>query len=70
MDDLQFQQYCEKKLAMKQYAKQRIAETGAVRQQWTCDDCGSVLSWDSTEHRQRHYKSRKHTQKAEGRIPK
>jgi len=70
MDDQQFQAYCEKKLAMKQYAYQRITQTGAVRREWTCDDCGSTLSWDSAEHRQRHYKSRKHTQKAKGHIPK
>jgi hypothetical protein len=70
MDDEQFHAYCEKKLAMKQQANERISQTGAVRRDWRCSDCGSVLSWDSTEARQRHYKSRKHTQKAKGHIPK
>lgn len=69
MNDEEFHAYCEKKLAMKQRAYERIQETGAVRREWKCE-CGSVLSWDSTEARQRHYKSRKHTQKAKGYIPK
>jgi len=67
MDDQAFQAYVEKKLAMKQRAKHVIRETGAVRRDWTCDDCGSTLSWDSTEARQRHRQSAKHTRKV---LPK
>lgn len=66
MNDEEFDAYVEKKLAIKQRANERIQETGAIKQEWKCE-CGSVLSWDSTEHRQRHYKSRKHTQKV---LPK
>ena len=62
MNDEEFHAYVEKKLAMKQRSKDAIERTGAVKQEWKCE-CGSVLSWDSTEARQRHYKSRKHTQK-------
>lgn len=70
MNDEEWIQQVEKKVVLKQYAVNRIAETGAVRREWKCEDCGSVLSWDSTEHRQRHYQSRKHTRKAQGCIPK
>lgn len=70
MDDEQFEAYCNKMIAMKQRAYDVITKTGAVRREWTCSDCGSVLSWDSTEARERHRKSRKHTQKAKGYIPK
>ena len=70
MNDEQFDAYCEKKIAMKQRAKDAIERTGAVHREWKCDECGSVLSWDSTEARERHYKTRKHTQKAKGYIPK
>lgn len=69
-DEQWITQVVEKKLMMKQYARDTLARTGAVRQEWTCEECGSVLSWDSREHREKHYKSRKHTQKAQGRIPK
>jgi len=69
-DDQWITQIVEKDVARKQYAYNRITQTGAVRREWTCTDCGSTLSWDSADHRQRHYKSRKHTRKAEGRIPK
>jgi len=69
-DEQWITQVVEKKLMMKQRAYERIQETGAVRREWRCEECGSVLSWDSREHRENHYKSRKHTQKAQGRIPK
>lgn len=70
MNDQQFHEYCEKMNVKKQRARDVVQQTGAIRREWVCNDCGSTLSWDSADHRQRHYKSRKHTQKAQGRIPK
>lgn len=65
-----FQAYCEKKLAMKKRAYNVLSETGAVHRDWTCDECGSTLSWDSADARQKHRRSAKHTQKAKSHIPK
>jgi hypothetical protein len=70
MDDNQFTEYCKKKLAMKQQRYDAISRSETYRHEWTCEECGSVLSWDGREARERHYKSRKHTQKAKGHIPK
>ena len=68
MDDVQFQQYCEKKLAMKQRAHNVIRQTGSVRREWTCADCGAVLQWDSEYDRNKHRSSRKHSLKAQLRV--
>lgn len=68
MDEQQFHQYVEKKLAMKQQAYHVISQTGAVRREWKCDECGAVLQWDSEYARYKHRKSRKHTLKNQLKI--
>lgn len=68
--DREFETYVEKKLARKKRAYNVLCETGGIRRDWTCEDCGSTLSWDSQDARQRHRRSAKHTQKAKGHIPK
>lgn len=64
MDD-QFNAYCEKKIAMKQRAYHVLNQTGSIRREWKCEDCGAVLQWDSYYDRKKHRQSRKHSLKAE-----
>ena len=65
MDDQQFHAYCEKKLAMKQRAYNVISQTGSIRREWKCEECGAVLQWDSHVDRIKHRNSRKHSLKAQ-----
>jgi len=66
----QWIQQIQKDIAKKQQRYDAIQRTGAVKQEWTCEECGSVLSWSSRDSIERHKRSRKHTQKAKGHIPK
>jgi hypothetical protein len=54
--------WAEKKLTERRRAKAAIDRTGAVKHDWQCE-CGCVLRWDSDEARDRHRRSRKHTEK-------
>jgi hypothetical protein len=66
MDDEQWiTQIVEKDVARKQRAHNVICETGSVRREWTCAECGAVLKWDSEYDRNKHRNSRKHSRKAE-----
>jgi predicted deacylase len=62
MDDEQWiTQIVEKDVARKQQAQNVLRETGAIRREWKCADCGAVLQWDSDYARYKHRNSRKHT---------
>ena len=59
MNDSQFHQWCETKLARKMKAQEIITQYGAVRMDWVCE-CGSNLKWNSDYHQDKHRRSRKH----------
>jgi hypothetical protein len=59
MNDKQFNDMCEKKLAKKAQAREIITRYGAVRMDWVCE-CGSNLKWNSDYHQHQHKQSRKH----------